>query len=37
MVEDDEEESFHVNMDETDEGAQDTYPAFNDDLVSEAN
>jgi hypothetical protein len=32
MVEEvDEDESPHMNMDETDEGAQDTGPAFDDD------
>jgi hypothetical protein len=31
----DEDESPHMNMDETDEGAQDTCPAFDDDLDSE--
>jgi hypothetical protein len=35
MVEEDEDESPHVNMDETDEEAQDTCPAFEDDLDSE--
>jgi hypothetical protein len=37
MVEEDEDESPHVNMDETDEEAQDTCPAFDDDLDSEVN
>jgi hypothetical protein len=35
MVEEDEDESPHVNMDETDEEAQDTCLAFGDDLDSE--
>jgi hypothetical protein len=36
MVEEvDEDESPHMNTDETDEGAQDTCPAFNDNLDSE--
>jgi hypothetical protein len=35
MVEEDEDESPHVNADETDEEAQDTGPAFNDDLDSD--
>jgi hypothetical protein len=36
MVEEvDEDESPHMNMDETDEGAQGTCPAFDDDLDSE--
>jgi hypothetical protein len=35
MVEEDEDESPHVNTDETDEEAQDTCPAFDDDLDSE--
>jgi hypothetical protein len=35
MVEEDEDESPQVNTDETDEGAQDTGPAFDDDLESE--
>jgi hypothetical protein len=35
MVEEDEDESPHVNMDETDEGAQDACPAFDDDLDSD--
>jgi hypothetical protein len=35
MVEEDEDESPQVNMDETDEEAQDTCPAFDDDLDSE--
>jgi hypothetical protein len=35
MVEEDKDESSHVNMDETDEEAQDTCPAFDDDLDSE--
>jgi hypothetical protein len=33
----DEDESPHMNMDETDEEAQDTCPAFDDDLDSEVN
>jgi hypothetical protein len=33
----DEDESPHMNTDETDEGAQDTCPAFDDDLDSEVN
>jgi hypothetical protein len=37
MVEEDEDESPHVNMDETDEEAEDTGPAFDDDLDSEVN
>jgi hypothetical protein len=37
MVEEDEDESPHVNMDETDEEAQDTGPAFDNDLDSEGN
>jgi hypothetical protein len=37
MVEEDENESPHVNMDETDEEAQDTCPAFDDDRDSEIN
>jgi hypothetical protein len=37
MVEEDEDESPHVNMDETDEEAQDTCPAFDNDLDSEVN
>jgi hypothetical protein len=38
MVEEvNEDESPHMNMDETDEGAQDTCPAFDDDLDSEVN
>jgi hypothetical protein len=35
MVEEDKDESPQVNMDETDEEAQDTCPAFDDDLDSE--
>jgi hypothetical protein len=35
MVEEDEDESPHVNADETDEEAQDTGPALDDDLDSE--
>jgi hypothetical protein len=35
MTEEDEDESPQVNMDETDEEAQDTSPAFDDDLDSE--
>jgi hypothetical protein len=35
MTEEDEDESPHVNADETDEEAQDTCPAFDDDLDSE--
>jgi hypothetical protein len=35
MVEEDEDESPHVNMDETDEEVQNTGPAFDDDLDSE--
>jgi hypothetical protein len=35
MVEEDEYESPHVNTDETDEEAQDTCPAFDNDLDSE--
>jgi hypothetical protein len=35
MVEEDEDESPHVNTDETDEEAQDTCPAFDNDLDSE--
>jgi hypothetical protein len=35
MVEEDKDESPHVNTDETDEEAQDTCPAFDDDLNSE--
>jgi hypothetical protein len=37
MVEEDEDESPQVNMDETDEEAQDTGPAFDDNLDSEVN
>jgi hypothetical protein len=37
MVEEDEDESPHVNMDETDEETQDTCLAFDDDLDSEVN
>jgi hypothetical protein len=33
MVEEDEDESPHMNVDETDEEAQDTGPAFDDDLI----
>jgi hypothetical protein len=35
MVEEDEDESPHVNTEETDEEAQDMCPAFDDDLDSE--
>jgi hypothetical protein len=35
MVEEDEDESPHVNTDETDEEAQDTCPAFDDDVTIE--
>jgi hypothetical protein len=35
MVEEDEDESPHMDMDETDEEAQDTCLAFDDDLDSE--
>jgi hypothetical protein len=35
MVEEDEDKSPHVNMDETDKEVQDTCPAFDDDLDSE--
>jgi hypothetical protein len=35
MVEEDEDESPHVNTDETDEEAQDTCPALDNDLDSE--
>jgi hypothetical protein len=35
MVEEDEDESPHVNADETDEEAQDTCPALDDDLDSD--
>jgi hypothetical protein len=35
MVEEDKDESPHMNMDETDEEAQDTGPAFDDDLDSD--
>jgi hypothetical protein len=35
IAEEDEDESPHVNMEETDEEAQDTCPAFDDDLDSE--
>jgi hypothetical protein len=35
MVEEDEDESPYMNMDETDEEVQDTGPAFDDDLDSE--
>jgi hypothetical protein len=34
MVKEDKDESPHVNMDETDEEAQDTCPAFDNDLDS---
>jgi hypothetical protein len=37
MAEEDEDESPHMDMDETDEEAQDTCPAFDDDLDSEVN
>jgi hypothetical protein len=37
MVEEDEDESPHVNADETDKEAQDIGPAFDDDLDSEVN
>jgi hypothetical protein len=37
MVEEDKDEYPHVNMDETDEEAQDTDPTFDDDLNSEVN
>jgi hypothetical protein len=37
MVEEDEDESPHVNTDETDEEAQDMRPTFDDDLDSEVN
>jgi hypothetical protein len=37
LAEEDEDESPHVNTDETDEEAQDTGPAFNDDLDNEVN
>jgi hypothetical protein len=37
MVEEDKDESPHVNTDETDEEVQDTCPAFDDDLDSEIN
>jgi hypothetical protein len=37
MVEEDEDESPHVNADETDKEAQDIGPAFDDDLDSEDN
>jgi hypothetical protein len=37
MVEEDEDESPHVNMDKTDKEAQDTCPAFDDNLDSEVN
>jgi hypothetical protein len=37
MVEEDEDESPYVNMDRTDEEAQDTGPALDDDLDSEVN
>jgi hypothetical protein len=37
MVEEDEDESPHVNTDKTDEEAQDTCPAFDNDLDSEVN
>jgi hypothetical protein len=35
MAEEDKDESPHMDMDETDEGVQDTCPAFDDDLDSE--
>jgi hypothetical protein len=35
MIEEDEDESPHMNMDETDEEAQDTGPAFDDNLDSD--
>jgi hypothetical protein len=35
MVEEDEDESPHVNADETDEEVQDTCPALDDDLDSD--
>jgi hypothetical protein len=35
MVEEDEDESPHVNVGETDKEAQDTSPAFDDDLDSD--
>jgi hypothetical protein len=35
MVEEDEDESPHMNMDETDQEAQHTGPAFDNDLDSE--
>jgi hypothetical protein len=35
MADEDEDESSHVNMDETDEEVQDTSPAFDDNLDSE--
>jgi hypothetical protein len=37
MAEEDEDESPHVNMDETDEEVQDSCPAFDNDLDSEVN
>jgi hypothetical protein len=37
MAEEDEDESPHMDMDKTDEEAQDTGPAFDDDLDSEVN
>jgi hypothetical protein len=37
MVEEDKDESPHVNMDKTNEEAQDMCPAFDDDLDSEVN
>jgi hypothetical protein len=37
MVEEDKDEFPHVNMDETDEEAQDMCPAFDDNLDSEVN
>jgi hypothetical protein len=37
MAEEDEDESPHVNADETDEEAQDTCPALDDDLDREVN
>jgi hypothetical protein len=37
MIEEDEDESPHVNTDETDEEVQDTCLAFDDDLDSKVN
>jgi hypothetical protein len=37
MAEEDEDESPHMDMDETDEEVQDTGPALDDDLDSEVN